>query len=106
MARSGRDWTAWKPNTNGTHGAKAAEGQLVRLRVLVLEGPDESERILAARQKSGGWQRGLSDELQALAPPGWLVKNCRSVEEAIAALARKPGPAKPAAQPQCMAVVE
>jgi NarL family two-component system response regulator LiaR len=62
--------------------------------------------MLAGTYKSEGSNRRLSEELQALAPRGWLVKRCRSVEEAIALLPKKTRSAKTVMQPECVAVVE
>jgi hypothetical protein len=106
MARSGQDWTTPKPKRQGAFGAAAPEGQPVRLRVLIFERGAGPGGMLAGTYKSEGSNRRLSEELQALAPRGWLVKRCRSVEEAIALLPKKTRSAKTVMQPECVAVVE
>lgn len=106
MARSGQDWTAREPERNGALGATAGEGQPVRLRVLVFEGWSEPAGFFAAGQKPEGRGRRLAEELHALAPTWWVVRSCRSVEEVVAALPKRPRAAKTATQPQCVAVVD
>ena len=97
-----RNETAPKPDRHGAFGAAAA----VRLRVLVFERMAEPGGMLAGSRKSDERERRLSGQLQAIAPPGWLVESCRSVEEAMAVMPKKPRPAKAATQPECVAVVE
>ena len=106
MARSGRHWTAPKPNRQGALGPTTSEDQHLRLRVLVCGGVAEPEGMFPGGHKPGRTDHTLSDHLQAIAPPGWVVMTCSSVEEAIAVLPEKSRPGKTAIQPKCVAVVE